>query len=76
MLIVFPPAPTLEGLSYLNVMPVFFTDHGSGQRLVFPVYHYRDNESGELVLVTEDHFEPILDRLIVAGTFSESGDSA
>ena len=67
----FPPAPELEGLTYIGVMPVFFCDHRSGRRNVFPVYRYEDGETGELVLVSEDQYEPILDRMIEMGAFGQ-----
>ena len=65
----FPPAPTREGLSYLDVKPIHFADHRTGQHAVFPVYHYQDDMTGELILVTEDRFEPILEKLISMGAF-------
>lgn len=65
----FPTAPRIEGLTYLEVKSVFFTDHRRGRREIFPVYHYREDVTGELILVTEDRYEETLDRLIAMGAF-------
>lgn len=72
----FPPAPHHEGLTYLGLKPVFFRDRHSGQRIVFPVYSYREDDSGELILVTEDCYEGSLDRLIEMGAFGAKGSRA
>ncbi len=72
----FPAAPRIEGLTNLDVKPIFFADRRTGQRTVFPVYHYRDDATGELILVTEDHYEAILDKLIAMGAFGPKGGRA
>lgn len=64
-----PVPPSIEGLTYLEFKPVFFTDRRKDWHETIPVYHYRDDATGELVLVTEDRYEEILDRLIVMGAF-------
>lgn len=65
----FPAAPRIEGLTSLDVKPMFVADRRTGRRAIFPVYHYRDDATGELILVTEDHYEAILDKLIAMGAF-------
>lgn len=69
----FPSAPAYEGLTFLNVRPIAFNDRRTGFRTVFPVYRYRDDANGELVLVTEDRYEPLLDKLIAIGAFGAKG---
>lgn len=64
----FPPAPSIEGLTYLRVKPVFVADRQTGRRIVFPVYFYRD-VTGELVTVAEDTYEPYHEKLLQAGAF-------
>lgn len=65
----FPPAPSFEGLTYLRVKPVFVADRQSGRRIMFPVYFYRDDLTGELVTVAEDTYEQYHDKLSQAGAF-------
>ena len=69
----FPPASTFEGLTYLGFKPVFFTDHRTGRHITFPVYNYEDDETGELVLVSEDRYEPILDKMMEMSAFGIKG---
>jgi len=65
----FPAAPTFEGLTYITVEPVFVADRQTGRRMVFPVYFYKDDVTGELVTVAEDTYEPYHEKLSQAGAF-------
>ncbi|WP_022698175.1 hypothetical protein [Euryhalocaulis caribicus] len=62
--------PQYAGLTFFGVMPVFFSDDRTGERISFPVFLYVDDASGELVTVAEDRYEPLLDRLIASGAFA------
>ena len=53
----FPPAPKLDGLTNIGVQPIFVNDRQTGQRLVFPLYHYRNDTTGHLITVAEDRYE-------------------
>lgn len=68
----FPSAPSIEGLTYLAVRPVFFTDLRAGRREIFPVFSYREDATGELILVAEPRYDEILDRLIAMGAFGSN----
>lgn len=65
----FPLAPDFAGLTHIDVLPVYFTNRATGERFVFPVYRYQEDQTNELILVTEDHFERILEKMIEIGAF-------
>ncbi len=69
----FPPPPHIEGLTFLDIRPVVFTDQRIGRRLVFPIYNFRDDITGELVRVVEPQYEAIMDKLIAMGTLASRG---
>lgn len=64
--LLFPPPPVLEGLTFLRVEPCVLRDRrvGALRTKTFPIYHYR-NVQGELILVCEEQYEEVLDRLMM-----------
>ena len=68
----FPLPPSIEGLTFLAVRPVIFTDLRAGRREIFPVYSYREDATGELILVAEPRYDEILDRVIAVGAFGSN----
>lgn len=72
----FPPAPTYEGLTYLNTERITSFDARAGRLVVFPIYNYRDDETGELVQVMEPQFEAIVDKMIAMGMFGPKAGRA
>lgn len=65
----FPDASELQALTFLGVQPVFFSDQRIGRYETFPVYLYREDATGELIVVAEDRYEEVLDQFIAMGVF-------
>ena len=68
--------PKFEGLTFIQTQPVIWSDARTGQVVVFPVHHYSDDKTGELVLVAEDRFERILDGMLAHGVYGRAGGAA
>ncbi len=70
----FPPAPRCDDLKYLGVTPCLFLDRSRPGPApeVFPAYLYKDAAS-ELIVVAEDRFENVIEKLIERGAFVPKG---
>ena len=72
----FPAALNVEGLTFLEVNSALFRDRRTGHREVFRVYHFRDDTTGEPIMVAEHGYEDLLLELLVMNASGLKGGLA